>query len=209
MVLFLTQLGIERAGESAVKFCTEAVVTAVSLLLLSATAHAIPFVTIDVDPGTPGIQSRRNVASGDSFSVDVLVTGVDARHPVFAFAFRLRNDSIIEATGATKGHFLPIGGPTDFAASADPDGVFVVDTLLGPASGVSGSGILASVTYNAVGRGTTPVRFEFVELAGFLPGVPDPEPIPVRFASVPVPSTMLLLGLGLACLAGVRRTARP
>jgi hypothetical protein len=54
-----------------------AICLAVALLLLMRipTASAVPIVSIDMDPGTAGIQNSLNVLLGSSFDVSVVITG--------------------------------------------------------------------------------------------------------------------------------------
>jgi len=50
-------------------------VLVVGLLFVPVGVAATPILSIDLDPATPGTQSSRSVAVGESFEVDVLLTG--------------------------------------------------------------------------------------------------------------------------------------
>jgi hypothetical protein len=76
------------------------------------------------------------------------------------------NPSIIEFQGYTEGPFLKTGGNTTIMdAGVSPGKVNrLVCTILGPVSGVNGSGSLATFTFKAVSLGTTPISITFSDL---------------------------------------------
>ena len=80
---------------------------AILILFGAATsASAIPVITIDLDPETAGIQSSLSVASGSSFTIDMVITGDGvAVFDTFAFAADF-NDA-----GAVLGLFGGTGSP--------------------------------------------------------------------------------------------------
>src|ERR1700730_13223033 len=101
------------------------------------------------------------VQLGKSFSLDVRISGVV---DLFAFQFDLAFDPLILSAGSiTEGPFLPSGGATAFiAGTVDSTAGTItatVDTLIGPIPGVNGSGVLASVDFQALSLGTSPITF--------------------------------------------------
>ena len=57
----------------------------IGLLLSTAIVHALPIVSVDTDPITPGIQSSFTVGLGDIFSVDIFISDVEAGTPLNGF----------------------------------------------------------------------------------------------------------------------------
>lgn len=81
---------------------------------------------------------------------------------LYAFQFDLGYDStLLFATGITEGPFLPNGGATFYLPGSidNSNGTisFTADTLLGPVSGVTGTGVLATATFQAIGLGSAQV----------------------------------------------------
>ena len=72
--------------------------TAVLFMVGSTTASAIPVISIDLDPGTAGIQSILSVAQGTSFTIDIVFTG-DGVAIFDTFAF----DTVFNDVGAILG----------------------------------------------------------------------------------------------------------
>jgi adhesin HecA-like repeat protein len=101
------------------------------------------------------------VQRGNSFSLDVRISDVA---DLFAFQFDLAFDPLILSAGSiTEGPFLPSGGATAFIAGTvdNTAGTITatVDTLIGAIPGVNGSGVLASVDFQALSLGTSPITF--------------------------------------------------
>jgi general secretion pathway protein D len=161
-------------------------------LLLSSVlpAGALPAVSIS-PPST--------IASiGSTVSLDVAISGVA---DLYAFQFDVTFDpSVLAATDVSEGPFLPGGGATFFIPGIiDNVGgsvAFTADTLLGPVPGVTGDGILATLTFTAVAAGTSPIALENVILLdsvlGLIEVVTDGGQV-----TVPEAATLLLLGSGI------------
>src|ERR1017187_509784 len=127
----------------------------------------VPFVLFGLStPALAGVLSvqpaSQNEANGQTFFVNIAVANVS---DLYALEFDLAfNPQVIQATGITEGAFLPTGGPTFFLPGTI-DNVFGSitfngDTLLGPVSGVSGSGMLAIATFQAIGNGVSAIAFD-------------------------------------------------
>lgn len=85
-------------------------IVAAFLLLRATTASAVPVVSIDLDPGTAGIQTTRTVDPGEVFSIDVVYTG-DGVAVFDFFAFDVVfNDLGAGVLGLSGGTGLPTAG---------------------------------------------------------------------------------------------------
>lgn len=180
--------------------------------LFASTAHAIPMLDLDVDTSTAGIQTDRTVSIGTIFEVEIRITGVTG---LFAYNIDVtHNDTVLDATGVTEGPFLSSNGDSTFFAGDDSTNpVNALSTLLSVSTGVSGDGVLFTIQYSALAAGISSLQFTFTDLADDTQ--PEPNPIEVqvngariRVQAAPLPSTLLLLGAGLAAIAGLRRRHR-
>jgi hypothetical protein len=102
-----------------------------------------------------------NPAVGDTFAVDVDVTGIT---DLYAFQFDLSFDpTLLSAVSVVEGGFLPSGGATFFIpGSIDSVGGTVAataDTLIGAIPGVTGDGTLAEFEFTALAPGTSALSF--------------------------------------------------
>ena len=173
----------------------------------SATASA-PIVSVDADPGTAGIQATTVVAPGSSFSIDIVIEYVDPVAPLNAFELDLFFDpSVLSATSAVDGGFL-----------LDP--TFVVQNSIGVMSvefaevtllpfGASGSGVLVTITFDAIGGGTSVLDLQNVILSAPFGVEILTEAINDGAVSVvPEPSSALLFSVGMLVVGGkLRRRA--
>jgi len=100
---------------------------------------------------------------GDTFSVDVTVVDVVGLN---AMEFKLSYDPfVLKATGVQKGPFLSTAGPTLFlyVISVFGDYVQAGDALFTP-TWVDGSGVLATITFKAIGAGSSALHFDYSTL---------------------------------------------
>jgi hypothetical protein len=179
-------------------------VAALYTLVSAAQAQTAPVVSLVATPNP--------VAVGGAVSVDVMISDVV---DLYAYQFTLSFDpAVLQATGGTEGSFLAAGGTT-FYVPGTPDNTlgtvsFTVGTLLGMLPGVSGSGTLATLSFDALALGDSVLSLSDVVLL-------DSELADLPFQAtgtsvqvVPEPATWLLMGLGLAGVAGLarRRSAR-
>lgn len=184
-----------------------------ALALGAAPASALPVVSVDVDPDTPGIQASRNVGPASSFEVDIVVDGIDTSTPLNGFEFDLLFDAaVLTATSVVDGGFLlaPV-----FVVQEDIGAVSVefAEVTLGP-FGATGGGVLATVGFDAVGLGSSDLDLENVVLsAPFGVRIPTDaiedgvivvgdETTPV----IPEPASAVVFGVG--CLLVGRRLRR-
>jgi general secretion pathway protein D len=117
----------------------------------------------------------------------------------------------------TEGAFLGTAGSTVSGVLGMDTGLidFVYGSLLGPTPGASGSGLLASITFEAIGAGTSALSFADVifldsvgdDIAGLtaLSGQGVVLADPGGPVDVPEPASVLLFGVGLAGAAALRR----
>lgn len=184
------------------QFCRQVVAAAIFSALGMGAAHADPVLSLNVSPSTAGV--------GSTVNVQVQITGaVD----LYAYQFSLLfNPTVLQATGATEGSFLGAGGTTFFVPGTLDNTAgavnFTVGTLLGMLPGVSGDGVLATLSFNAAALGTSSFQFgdvvllnsELADVTAQLQGG--------SVSVVPEPSTWLMFGLGLAGVGSlVRRRA--
>jgi hypothetical protein len=88
---------------------------------------------------------------GDSFTINMTVQDVS---DLFSYEFKLGYDSgVLSVASVDEGSFLtgPLG--TIFLPSVEADYVYVAHLILGAYPGVSGSGVLCSITFNVIDAG--------------------------------------------------------
>jgi hypothetical protein len=116
------------------------------------------------------VPSSQVVPSGQSLTLDVAITNVT---DLFSFQFDLAFDpALLSAVSIVEGPFLPTGGSTFFIpgtinnTTGTITGTIIAtaDTLTGAIPGVSGSGIIATVSFQALARGTSPLTLSNVIL---------------------------------------------
>lgn len=101
--------------------------------------------------------STLDVTPGETFAVDIATSHVV--RDLYGFQLDLGFPStLLAATAVAEGPFLPAGGATYFLPG-DIDNTggrvsFMADSLLGDVPGVTGSGVLASITFQGVRAGT-------------------------------------------------------
>ena len=173
------------------------------------TAHASPVLSV-----TPSLS---NVTVGDTFTLDINITGVTD-----LFSWQLDVDfgsaGLLNASAPTVGGFL--GGGQTFGYVALDNGTGTISGLfsaLSGSSGVSGSGILASIMFDALSSGSATISLLNLELGDSNLDIiftSDPLSATVNIANqgpgqIPEPSILALLGIALACSSYPRRRAAP
>ncbi|WP_166165896.1 cohesin domain-containing protein [Pseudomaricurvus alcaniphilus] len=183
--------------------------------LLAAPASAIPILSVDADPSTAGIQAARSIEVGDSFSVDIWVSGLSPPPGLGGFDFTLLFDpSLVAATGVVSGGFFPV--PLVLLTSLAPGHVRYAEHFLLSAPPAI-EGLLATVSFDALSSGNN----SFI-VDSSLTELTNPFAVELVFGSaaatititnpnagtLPTPATGLLLVLGLLGLRLARRTTR-
>lgn len=107
-----------------------------------------------------------SITPGTFFNVDVNVSGIQG---LYGFQFDLHfNPDVIAAVSSSSGSFLSRGGSTYFIPGTNDNGKGVVGatagTLLGPVSGVDGTGNLAVLSFEAIKSGISSLAFSGVNL---------------------------------------------
>lgn len=173
-------------------------------------AQASPVLSV-----TPSLS---NVTVGTSFTLDVRISGVS---DLFGWQLDLGFDpALLNASPATEGSFF--GAPTSFFGGGAVDNIGgTITTMFNALSGtvgVTGDGILASISFQAMGVGTATLSLMNLLLLDsnfdniFFDWPTDALAAVVNITQdggteVPEPSTLALLGLALACSLLNRRRA--
>ena len=195
-------------------------VTAVALLAafsFGKVGVAAPIVSVDMDPTTSGVQSSLTVQQGESFSINIFVSGVEPTFPLNGFQLTLTDGSALAtAESRTLGAFIPAPPATPLPPIPLPftagSSVLIGGTAIGFVGNI-GSGILATVDFVANAAGTTSLALSSVVLTS-PPAIPIPgvttvsglltiESGPSQLSAPPA-LALLLLG-GLATWVAARR----
>ena len=191
------------------------IMTVCASLLALTLLWSVPVLAVSV-----GFESASaTVGLGDSFSVDVVVSDLGS-DIVSAFDMDATYDpTVIAATDVTFGPMLGGGLPSSLQAS-DVSSPGVVDfrevSLLGDSalnSVQSGndSFTLATLSFDAVGLGTSQLGFVFDEwndIKGSDNMILQTDPGTGTVNVVPIPGAVWLFASGLVGLAGIRRKLR-
>jgi hypothetical protein len=128
------------------------------LFLIASSNEAGTGTTVSVFP------SSVTANLGQNFSINVNVTGVS---DLYGWEFSLNwTATILNVVNVTEGPFLKSGGSTFFYynLNATEGHMTVEDTLLGNVQGVSGSGVLATITFNVKSSGQSPLNLYYALL---------------------------------------------
>lgn len=134
--------------------------------LAAATLAMLPLTAAMAGP-TLAITGPGRVAPGAPFTLQVAATELT---DLYAFQFDISFDAgLFAATGAAEGAFLASGGGSTFFDSGVLDNTagvisFVLSTLIGGEPGVSGSGVLASLDFQALGPALSSGTFQLVNV---------------------------------------------
>lgn len=176
------------------------------LLGASTQAWAAPILSFSTGPAA-------QVGSTVTYNI-----AIDDIADLYAYQFSINYDArYLRALNVTEGAFLGTAGSTVSGVLGMDTGLidFVYGSLLGPTPGASGSGLLASITFEAIGAGTSALSFADViflnsvgdDIAGLsaLSGQGIVLAEPGGPVDVPEPASVLLFGAGLAGAAALRR----
>jgi adhesin HecA-like repeat protein len=106
------------------------------------------------------------VTAGTQFTIDVNTSGIS---DLYAYQFDVSfNPTVLNAVSCTEGSFLSTGGATFFIPGTVDNSSGVVsataNTLLSAVPGVSGSGTLAQVVFQAISSGVSTISVAGVQL---------------------------------------------
>ena len=176
------------------------------LLGASTQAWAAPILSFSTGPAA-------QVGSTVTYNI-----AIDDIADLYSYQFSINYDArYLRALNVTEGAFLGTAGSTVSGVIGMDTGLidFVYGSLLGPTPGASGSGLLASITFEAIGAGTSALSFADVifldsvgdDIAGLsaLSGQGIVLAEPGGPVDVPEPASVLLFGAGLAGAAALRR----
>jgi hypothetical protein len=161
------------------------------------------------------------VGQGDIITLDVRIEDVA---DLFTYGFDIVFDSsVVQFVSLAEGAFLRSGLTEDGEALFIPGDTttpglvsFIAGGIFNQAAGVSGSGILATLVFQAVAGGSAgieivnPLLFDSASPAGALIDTTVANgtvAVTGNVPSIPEPSTLLVVAIGLAGLRAARRRA--
>ena len=169
------------------------------LLIMFNVAKSAPMVSIN----------DYEVSIGDIFTVDILISGVDPTLPVQAFEFDIDYDpTILTPLSIVDGGYLPspLGiSPLVIESDLNPPDINFAMTTIGWGGG-SGSGILATITFQSISMGISPLDLNDVILSA--PGGIQITPVTLNDGNVhvtPEPASFFLVGLGIVGVLVLKR----
>jgi hypothetical protein len=152
------------------------------IIMLTVLSLIIPLNTTFAEGATMQVAPPAStVVVGTTFTVNVTVTNVTDL-AVWEIQLYYLN-TILNCTNVTEGPFLEKDGHTQFFASlinnkynATHGWILAGSTLMGNVTGVNGSGTLATITFQAIAAGDTPLHLTGTTLKDSTP--PPRHPIP-------------------------------
>ncbi len=177
-----------------------------------AAAALVSTSALAADPVLRAAPSGGNSSVGGQIEVTISINDIE---DLFAYQFSLNFDtSKLLLNNVSAGSFLAGAGSTVFDGGTIDNSngslSFLFESLLGPVAGVSGSGLLATLTFDVVGAGTSGLFFSDVLFLNSAIGDISIEAVPgfiTTVAVIPEPTTALLFGFGIAGLMLARRRA--
>jgi hypothetical protein len=181
---------------------------AAAVVIGASTASAVPIVSVDADPVTPGIQDTRTVAAGEIFDVDVVIAGIEESAALHAYELDVAYDpAVLTGLALVDAGFL---GSSTFTLESDilpPDFNFA-QTIVGQ-TGVVADGVLLTLRFQAGHSGESLLDLNDVLLSA-------PRGVPIALAGVadarivvePIPephAVALFLGGFAVVAAGLAR----
>lgn len=162
---------------------------AAAALMLSAQVSA-QTLTLVPSPASP--------QPGQTLSLAVVASGLS---DLYAWQFSLGfNPSVLQATTVTQGSYFG-ATTTSFGFAALNNTTGLVDTvyqsMFGPGPGVSGSGTLATLNFNVLSVGTSPLVWSDVIFLNSLLGNISVQANNSSVTAVPEPTAALLFAAGL------------
>src|SRR5208337_3823422 len=169
-------------------------------VLFSASAFAGSILSVD--------PLSSSVSLGSNVTLDINIANVT---DLYAFQFDIGfGPSVLQAMGVLEGPFLATGGNTSFFPGFIDNGAgnitFIANTLLGPGPGVNGSGTLVILQFLASGVGISTIDISNLILLDSnlnqIDATTESGSVTVTGAPIPEPSGILMIGFGVAWMAG-------
>lgn len=147
------------------------------------------------------------VQLGSMLDLDVLVSGVS---DLYGYQFSLSFDaSMLKALTVSEGPFLSTAGATYGDVGSIDNGAgtitLVYNTLLDAVPGATGSGSLAHLSFQVIGKGSAPISFSDVQFVDSQIASINVQANGVTVTAVPEPASLALMGAGVLALLGLAR----